>query len=99
MSPKLAIATQKAPAAKAAAPRLKVEEKLTAVIRKCPQGYAGYVEEIPGTNSHGATLEETKENLAEAVQLILRTQRELSAKRIAEEKHEVIRETLGKACM
>ncbi|MDD1444228.1 type II toxin-antitoxin system HicB family antitoxin [Dolichospermum sp. ST_sed3] len=45
--------------------------KLTAVFRKSPYGYVGYVEELPGANTQGKTLEETKKNLIEAVQLII----------------------------
>ncbi len=44
----------------------------TTVFVEDPEGgYAAYVEEIPGTNSQGETLEEAKENLKEAVSLIL----------------------------
>lgn len=33
-----------------------MNEKLTAVFEKSPQGYIGYVEELPGANTQGATL-------------------------------------------
>jgi len=36
-------------------------------------GYSAYVEEIPGANSQGETLEEAKENLLEALQMVLET--------------------------
>ena len=42
----------------------------TAVFLKVPEGYIGFVEELPGANTQGATLEEARENLKEAVQLI-----------------------------
>ena len=42
---------------------------LTAVFQKSPYGYIGYVEELPGANTQGTTLQETKANLVEAVQL------------------------------
>ncbi len=46
----------------------------TAVFAEDPEGeYAAYVEEIPGANSQGETLEEAKENLKEAVSLVLET--------------------------
>jgi predicted RNase H-like HicB family nuclease len=46
----------------------------TAVFVEDPQGgYSAYVEEIPGANSQGETLEEAKENLKEALQLVLET--------------------------
>lgn len=35
------------------------------------EGFIGYVEELPGANSQGNTLEETRNNLIEAIDLIL----------------------------
>jgi hypothetical protein len=43
-----------------------MEIKLTAVFRKFPEGYAAFVEELPGANTQGKTLEEARENLKEA---------------------------------
>ena len=40
--------------------------ELTAVFQKVPEGYIGFVEELPGANTQGATLEEARRNLAEA---------------------------------
>jgi len=37
--------------------------QLTAVFRQVPEGYIGFVEEVPGTNTQGATLEEVRANL------------------------------------
>jgi len=45
--------------------------RLTAVFQKLPEGYAAFVEELPGANSQGATLEEARANLAEAAVLIV----------------------------
>ena len=45
--------------------------KLTAVFEKVPEGYIGFIEELPGANSQGATIEETRSNLKEAVELVL----------------------------
>ena len=45
--------------------------KLTAVFMAVPEGYIAFVEEIPGANTQGDTLEEARENLREAVELIL----------------------------
>lgn len=69
--------------------------KLTAVFQKFPEGYAAFVEELPGANTQGATLEEARANLAEAVVMVLEANRELSE----EELHgqEVIREPLALA--
>jgi len=66
--------------------------KLTAVYMKVPEGYVGFVEELPGANTQGATLEETRANLEEAVTMVLDANRELSQKSL--EGAEVIRETL-----
>lgn len=49
---------------------------LTAVFMKVPEGYVGFVEELPGANTQGETLDEARSNLREAVQLILETNRE-----------------------
>ncbi len=55
-----------------------MEIKLTAVFRKFPEGYAAFVEELPGANTQGATLDEARENLKEAVTMVLQTNRELA---------------------
>jgi predicted RNase H-like HicB family nuclease len=52
--------------------------KFTAVFEQVPEGYIAFVEELPGANTQGATLEETRENLAEAVELILDANRTLA---------------------
>jgi len=52
--------------------------KFTAVFRKVAEGYIGFVEELPGANTQGATLDEVRENLKEAVQLVLEANRELA---------------------
>jgi predicted RNase H-like HicB family nuclease len=51
--------------------------EFTAVFRKVPEGYIGFVEELPGANTQGATLEEARANLQEAVELVLQANREL----------------------
>ena len=51
--------------------------ELTAVFRKVPEGYIGFVEELPGANTQGATLEEARENLQEAIAMVLEANREL----------------------
>jgi predicted RNase H-like HicB family nuclease len=50
---------------------------LTAIFQKVPEGYIGFVEELPGANTQGATLEEARANLQEAVALVLEANREL----------------------
>lgn len=54
--------------------------QLTAVFMKVPEGYVAFVEELPGANTQGDTLEEARENLHEAVELILEANRELTEK-------------------
>jgi len=66
--------------------------KLTAVFVKGPEGYSAFVEELPGANTQGDTVDEARENLREAVTLVLEANRELSQQ--ATEGAEVIRETL-----
>ncbi len=48
-----------------------MDVRFTAVYRKVPEGYIGFVEELPGANTQGNTLEETRANLEEAVHLIM----------------------------
>jgi predicted RNase H-like HicB family nuclease len=54
-----------------------MEIKLTAVFRKFSEGYAAFVEELPGANTQGATLEEARENLKEAVAMVVLANHEL----------------------
>jgi predicted RNase H-like HicB family nuclease len=54
-----------------------MELQFTAVFRQVPEGYIGFVEEIPGANTQGATLEEARTNLQEAVAMVLVANREL----------------------
>jgi hypothetical protein len=46
--------------------------ELTAVYRKVPEGYIGFIEELPGANTQGRTLEEARANLREAASWFLR---------------------------
>ena len=60
------------------------ELKLTAIYEKAEEGgYIGYIAELPGANTQGETLDEVRENLLEAVQMILDANREESDKRVA----------------
>jgi len=52
--------------------------KLTAVFQKLPEGYIGFVQELPGANTQARTLKETRANLAEAVELVLEANRALA---------------------
>jgi predicted RNase H-like HicB family nuclease len=52
--------------------------QLTAVYLPVPEGYIAFVEELPGANTQGATLEEARLNLQEAVALVLEANRALA---------------------
>lgn len=52
--------------------------QFTAVYLKRAKWYVGYVEEIPGVNTQGRTLAETKKNLREALALVLEANRNLA---------------------
>ncbi len=65
----------------------------TAIFEKVPQGYIGFVEELPGANTQGATLQETRENLKEALELVLQTNRQIAEEELAGK--DIIKETLS----
>jgi len=52
--------------------------KLTAVFEKVPEGYIAFVEELPGANTQGETIEDARINLQEAVELVLEANRALA---------------------
>jgi len=63
---------------------------MTMVFCKTEGGYIGYVEELPGANSQGDTLEKTRLNLLEAISLVLEsnklfTKNNLISKKIQKE--------------
>jgi predicted RNase H-like HicB family nuclease len=66
--------------------------RLTAVFQEVPEGYIGFVEELPGTNTQGITLEEARANLQEAVTLVLEANRVLAEEKLQGQK--VIRESV-----
>lgn len=65
--------------------------KLTAVFQKVPEGYIGFVEELPGANTQGTTLEEARSNLREAIALVLEANRTLAEEAL--QGQDVIRES------
>jgi len=67
--------------------------ELTAVFRKVPEGFIGYVEELPGANTQAPTLEEARTSLEEAVMLVLEANREMASAEATD--GEVIREALS----
>ena len=70
-----------------------MKEMLTAVFEKSPYGYIGYIEELPGANTQGTTLAETKANLLEAISLVLEANRQLAEEETSG--REVIKENFG----
>lgn len=67
--------------------------RLTKVFQKVPEGYIGFVEEFPGANTQGETLEETRSNLEEAIELVLEANRVLAEERLRGQ--DVIRESVA----
>jgi predicted RNase H-like HicB family nuclease len=65
---------------------------LTAVYMKVPEGFVAFVEELPGANTQGETLDEARANLHEAVAMVLDANRELLEQSL--QGADVIRETL-----
>jgi predicted RNase H-like HicB family nuclease len=67
--------------------------RFTAVFKKVPEGYIGFVEELPGANTQGASLEEVRENLKEAIEMTLEANRFLTEESLAGARN-IIRESL-----
>jgi predicted RNase H-like HicB family nuclease len=66
--------------------------QLTKVFKKVPEGYIGFVEELPGANTQAETIEEVRGNLEEAIELVLEANRSLSEEQL--QGQEVIRESI-----
>ena len=66
---------------------------LTAVYRKVKEGYIAYVEEIPGVNTQSVDLKEAKENLLDALRLVLEVNRGLAEKEVSG--HNVLKEKIS----
>jgi predicted RNase H-like HicB family nuclease len=66
---------------------------LTAVYLKVPEGFVAFVEELPGANTQGASLDEARENLKEAVAMVMEANRIFAEESI--QGAEVIREPLA----
>ncbi len=66
---------------------MKANLQLTAVFEEVEEGgYVAFFEELPGVNTQGETLSETKANLLDALHLVMDTQRMLSEKILEKEK-------------
>jgi len=67
--------------------------EFTEVFKEVPEGgYIGFVEELPGANTPGETLDEVRANLHEAAALIIETNRALAEQELGD--GAVIREPL-----
>jgi predicted RNase H-like HicB family nuclease len=67
--------------------------RLTKIFQRLPEGgFVAFVEELPGANTQGNTLDEAKSNLEEAIELVLEANRTMSEEMIAGQ--EVIREAV-----
>jgi predicted RNase H-like HicB family nuclease len=67
-------------------------ERFNAVFEQDGDWWVGYVEELPGANTQGKTLEEARANLKEAVQMVRQSNRELTRENVAGKN--VVREEL-----
>ncbi|MFM2124865.1 MAG: hypothetical protein RL328_1316 [Acidobacteriota bacterium] len=57
--------------------------QFTAIYMKVAEGFIGFIEELPGANTQGATLEETRRNLQEAAALVMEANRILAEESIS----------------
>jgi predicted RNase H-like HicB family nuclease len=69
-----------------------MQNQFTAIFERDGEWWLGYVQELPGANTQGATVDEARENLKEAVGMVLEANRELAEKELAGK--DVIRESL-----
>ncbi len=67
--------------------------ELTAVFKRVPTGYVAFVEELPGANTQGHSLDEARANLVEAVRLVIEANRILSEEELVGS--DVVRESLS----
>ncbi len=68
-----------------------MKNEFTAIIERDGEWYIAYCPEIPGANGQGLTKDEARENLAEAIELILEDRREEGLRGVPPE---AIRETV-----
>ena len=58
------------------------KQRFTAIYKKHGNWYLGWVEEVPGVNTQGKSLKEVRDNLKEALSLILEVNRVMLRKEI-----------------
>ena len=70
------------------------EITFTAIYEEAEEGgHIGWIAELPGANTQGETLEEARENLIDAMQMILEANREKAEQRLGS-KAKIVREKL-----
>ena len=67
-----------------------MENKFTAVFEHVGEWWIGHIEELPGANTQGRTLEEARENLKEAAHLIIEANRELTRRETADTNTQIL---------
>jgi predicted RNase H-like HicB family nuclease len=70
-----------------------MDRTYNAVYLKVPEGYVGFIEELPGVSTQGADLDEARRNLRDAAETVLEANQALTL--IATDGEEVIREPLS----
>jgi predicted RNase H-like HicB family nuclease len=53
-----------------------MKQRYHTIIKPEPSGFVGWVEEVPGTITHGRSLDECRANLRDSLQLMLETHRD-----------------------
>ena len=53
-----------------------MKQRYHTIITPEPNGFVGWVEEVPGTITHGRSLDECRANLRDSLQLMLETHRD-----------------------
>ncbi|HVA64089.1 MAG TPA: type II toxin-antitoxin system HicB family antitoxin [Terriglobales bacterium] len=70
--------------------------QLTCVFEPAVEGgYIAYVEEIPGANTQGETLDEARENLRDALRMVIDANRDLAEESLRRREVKAIRESLA----
>jgi predicted RNase H-like HicB family nuclease len=67
-----------------------MENRFTGAFEKVGDWWRGWVEELPGCHVQEQTLEDARESLKDAIQMVLRANREIA--RRESKGHDVIRE-------
>ncbi|HEY4498826.1 MAG TPA: type II toxin-antitoxin system HicB family antitoxin [Candidatus Paceibacterota bacterium] len=68
-----------------------MKREFTAIYQKRGKHVVAWVEEVPGANTQGRTTKEARENLKEALQLVLETNRSLAKGKGIDSRRESLR--------